>query len=63
MSKYEKYLEDMKVLGATKPYMNEVQFNEAFGIKEEIIPIFVASKNGSSRTMKPTLGVHNDKNS
>ena len=62
MSKYEKYLEDMKVLGATKPYMNEVQFNEAFGIKEEIIPIFIPAGRGS-KTIKPTLEIYNDKNS
>lgn len=35
MDAYEKYLSDMKRLGASKPYMTEQQFKEAYGIKDK----------------------------
>lgn len=40
MTEYEKFIERMKELGASKPYMSEKDFNEFHGIEtEEKIPV------------------------
>ena len=55
---YKEYINMMIQMKASKPYMNEIKFNEAFGIQEKKIPVFVASK--KTKTMEPKLRNCND---
>lgn len=56
---YEKYLNDMKRLGAQPPYMSEQQVMEALGIvvEEPHEPLIITPRN-QKRPMRPTLENH-----
>lgn len=59
MTAYEKFIDRMKELNASKPWMSEDEFNIAHGIKKEVeIPVFIARQSKSAKQVHPTIQAH-----